>query len=293
MAIQTVRQKENSSGDSAEVPYFVFDLALTPPTEIDRLDAINAAAAQGLLDQGIAADNWAFERTSYNSGIVKLRYGNAYTEFTPLTPLTPPAAGSVTHGFKAVTFQPQHKQYSLGNVWRETGAPDFKGMVNIQEWSNSFAQSKVYSGYVLELPPETDTVQYVIPNGDFTSTYRQTVRDCLWKVHSGAATFFGTANGEMMLVRAEARQRSDDDLILDFGFSHAPNGDRQVGDVSVSSRGGPTVDGHDLVWAVFFEEFVTVAAGIHIRRPYPKWLYIEQIWDRADLNNLGLPGSTA
>lgn len=293
MAIQVIREKERSNGDSAEVPYFAFDLSLTPPTEIDREDAIAAVAAQGVLDQGVAAENWTFVRESYNSGRVALQYGNDYKVFTPAANLTPPAAGTISASFKAVSFQPQHKLYSLGNVWRETGAPDFKGMVNIQEWSNSFAQSKLYTGYTLELPPETDSVQYIIAAGDFTLSYRNTVRNCLWKVHDGAATFFGHANGEVMLVRAEARQRSDDDLVLDFGFSTIPNGDRQVGDVSVSSRGGPTVEGHDLVWAVFFEEFVTVGAGIHIRRPYPKWLYIEQIWERADLNTLGLPGSSA
>lgn len=293
MAIVVTRQKESTTGKTGDVPYHAYDLSLTPGTPLTEAAAVAAVAAQGLIDQGDDAQDYTFNRVSYNSVIITLRYWDTELRPLPAPKLTPPATGSISWGFNAVSFQPQHKTYSLGNIWRQSGAPDFKGMVNVQEWSNSFIQSKPYAGYNLELPPETDTLQYIIPNGDFTVSFRQKIRDCLYHVHEGAATFFGTASGNMMLVRAQAHQRTNSDLTLDLGFSHRPAGDRYVGDVSVSSRGGPSVAGHDLVWAVFFEEFVSLGGGINVRRPYPKWLYIEKVWERYDFNTLGLPGSSS
>lgn len=282
MAIAIVREKESETISSLDVPYYVHDQALSPGTEMDREDAIDAAAAQGLIDQGGPADDYQFDRLAHNAARVVLRYRVA-----TLSPLHPPAAdaGSVEAGFSGIAFRGEHKLFSLGNIWKETGAPDLGGLVNVE---NVGFGDNIVHGYDLNPPPETDYVTYVVSNGAFTSAYRNTVSGLLFRVHNGATgTFFGRAAGSVMLVRAQARRRTDNDLELSFGFSYIPNGTvTKIGDRTI----GTTVDGHDYPHALIGEAVETLSGGLKIRKPVIAWLYVDRIWPRGDLRGLALPG---
>lgn len=297
MPFTVIRQNERSTRDSGDTPYWVSDETLTPGVEMDRAMAIEAVLSQGAIDSGTEASDYDFERESHKSAIIRLRYQDSELNPFPLPPITPPVAGSLTAGFNALSFKPVHKIHSLGTVWRkktrsgDVAAPDFKGLVDVQEWRGGTGAR--YGGYTLELPPETDTLDYVIPNGEFTREYRGIVRNLLYKVHDGPGTFFGEPAGTTMLVRAQSRQRTNDDWHLSFGFSQKPNGHRKIGDLDTATLDVPEPQGHDLIWGVTFFDLETIAAGISVEVPYYRWLYCERIWERGDLNELDLPGSTA
>lgn len=306
MAIRVTRQNERSDRGSMDAPYHVIDESLAPGTELDQTAAIAAAAARGAIDQGTEADDYDYERQSHKSAIVRLRYSD--NPLNPLpgsdpTPLDPPPVGSASFSFNAIHFEPTHKTYSLGTKWRRAvppiggrpapaAPPDFLGRVNVQTWSNESGKA-VYGGYTLQLPPETHNAEYFIPKGEFTRAYEKTVSDLLWKVHGGPTTFFGRPAGSVMLVRAQAQYRSNDDLRLAFGFSYIPNGHRRIGDISTASLPDPQPpDGHDYLWDVTATDFIHPGEGVWLEVPYPMWVYCEQIWERGDLNELQLPGST-
>lgn len=296
MAITVVKERERATGDSADVPYWVSDPTLASGTELDRAMAVTAVLERALIDEGVEAVDYDFDRTSHKSAIVRVRYQDADLNPFPLPPVTPPEMGSVIAGFNAVSFKPTRQLFSLGNVWRkgvrtaDGPAPNFRGLVDVQDWRGT--GNARYGGYVLELPPETHQFDYVIPNGEFTDEYQDKVGDLLWKVHGGPGTFFRQPPGQVMLVRAQARQRTNEDLLLSFGFSKKKNGHRKIGDIDTADLGVPEPEGHDLLWAVMAWELETVAPGIVVEVPYARWVYNEQIWERGDLNELGMPGST-
>jgi len=301
MAIVVTREKESESLTSLDVPYYVADSAIAIGSQLSRTSAITAAGAQGLIDQGDAANDYEFTRLAYNVARVVLRYRTH--DLSPLPQPTQPETGSVEFGFSGQSFNAEHRIDSLRQIASAklpgitTTPPNFKGLVNVQ-----FEDGKnVVRGYNLQLPPETDYINYIIPNASFTSAYRAIVSSLLFKVHGadddtaeGAVdTFFGFEPGEVMLVRAQARSRGSDDLQLSFGFSVELNGPRIIFDGPTSDYTPPlnNIHGHDYGWGYLNEEMVDDGFGNLFAAPFAMYYYVNRIWRRGDLNLLGLPGS--
>jgi hypothetical protein len=278
MAIEITREKESATITSLNQPYYVRDPEILPGSKLDRIGAIAAVGAQGVIDQGTDADDFSFERLAYNVARVTL----AYREIE-LKPLHPISVGEAEYGFNGIAFHPRRLFHSLGRPtnWREpSNAPDFGGAINVQAVGGALQNL----GYDLVLPTETDYANYVIPNGSFDAAYRAVVASLLFKVND--TTIFGYDPGEVMLVRAQARQRTDDDLFLSFGFSIVSNGPRTIGTITT----GFDVEGHDLVWSYDGEFYDNPGGGrepILVRRPL--YAYVERIWNRGNHNLLGLP----
>ncbi len=284
MAATVTKEKESKTSTGLDVPYYVVDAALSPGTELTSAVALQAAEDQAYIDQGTGPDDYSMKRLAYNVFRVVVKYRVAV-----LTPLTAPATRDANFGFNSPAFRTEHRIYSLGNVQKETDAPDFAGVVGVRDTG---AAEAVIDGYDLSLPPETDYVDYYIPAASFTQAYREVVAGLLFRVHDDGAggTFFGRDPGEVMLVRASARLRTDDDLQLSFGFSTKSNGHRQIGDASTNGRLANPPEGHNLVWP-YMTPGLVLAGGQQFHVPIVKYLYEEEVWERGDLNLLLIPGS--
>lgn len=299
MPFTIIRQKERADNGSVDVPYWVSDGTLVPPAELDRNMAIAAVAAQGGIDFDAAPIDFTYERMSHKSAVVRLIFRDTEIVSVGGQQLPDPLpVGSVAFSFSAAPQRSEHIIGSLSTVWRLPTnpsygpAPDFKGLINVQEWS-SLGHRVIAPGFDRIPPPETDSVDWAIPSGSFTAAFRKKITDSLFTVHGASTTFFGRPAGETMLVRAAARQRTKEDVVLSFGFAHKPNGHRQFGDINTADISGATPpDGHDYLWAVIFTHTIDAAPGIKIEAPYARWLYNERIWERSDLNELGIPGSS-
>lgn len=155
------------------------------------------------------------------------------------------------------------------------GPPDFNGAINVVDDEGKLR----VEGFNLQPPPEVFTIPYTDVDDVITSAYQTTVRGLCGKVNN--ATFYGAAAGEIMLVRAQGERRGGL-WNLEFGFAYVPNVTGfVVGDITDIDK-----DGLDLMW-VYYGAAKDAAAKELVRRPIA--VYIERVFERADLNDLNLP----
>lgn len=295
MAIEVTREKESATITSLDVPFWVHDPELDPGQELDRDDAVAAAAAASLSYVGAAAEDFSFERLGHHTARVTIQYREH--QLVPLTPIGQgDFDGTVEFGFSGIQFQPEHRYRSLATIKYFEDGVLVEDSEAIESWQTHFrgevnlVANKLWPrevrGYQLSLPGETDYANYVIPLSSLNASFRTVVASLLFKVSSDE--FFGHPPGSVMLVRAQARRQTDATAFLGFGFSLKPNGTRNV-----MGRDGPValseVDGHDYVWS-YDETFSNPGAGIE--QLSPEVHIVERIWERADLNLLALPGSS-
>ena len=293
MAIAVIPERESATLTSLDLPYWVSDQELLPGQQLSRTAAVEAALLAAADDVGVEADDYSAQRISHKVFRVTAQF-RAH-ELQPLTPIGQGEAGTVEAGFNGLPFSPRHETHSLATIAVFNGttgvstvigtdegeAADLGGAVNVGPYIGA---PKDIKGYDLTLPPETDYVNYVIPNGSFTSAYRAVVASLLYKVN--AATFQGFAAGSVMLLRAQVRRQTDATMFMGFGFSTLSNGPRTVGGVTTDDD----VDGHDYHWFLSFFKFVVNGNALAISLE-TDIIYVERIWERADLNLLALPGS--
>lgn len=155
------------------------------------------------------------------------------------------------------------------------GAPNFGGAINVV---NDEGKQRV-EGFNLQPPPEVFTIPYTDIDAVITSAYQTTVMGLCGKVNN--TTFYGAAAGEIMLVRAQG-ERKGGLWNLEFGFAYVPNASGLV----VGGITGIAKDGLDLMWP-FFLATKDAAARELVRKPAA--VYIERVYERADLNALNLP----
>lgn len=294
MALQVIAERESATLSSLDLPYWVRDPDLLPGQRLSRNAAVAAAAVAAENEIGVEPDDYSATRLSHAVFRVVIQYRTR--ELQPLTPIGASGLGpaiTVESGFNSEPRRSEWQKYSLGTVAAYNAADgtaatlgggqdearDHKGGINVP-WSNG--GSRWPEGHELIVPPETDYVNFVIPNGAFTPSYRAVVESLLWKVNSHE--FNGKPAGSVMLVRAQARRQTDNSMHIGFGFSHRPNGPRTIAGVTTAA----SVDGHDFAWCYAMPELVDEDGNKALAWALA-FIYIERIWERADLNLLALP----
>jgi hypothetical protein len=166
------------------------------------------------------------------------------------------------------------------------GLPNFGGAINVVPQEDG--PPKV-EGYDVQPPPETFVLIYHAYDETITGEYQQLVRDLCGKVNNDS--FMDLDAGTTMLVRANGERQHGGIWTIEFGFGYVPNledplvignGISYSDKVQVNAK-----DGLDLLW-VYREHEIEDTYGIV--RPMPVAAYVERVWERADLNELNLPG---
>lgn len=275
MATRVTQERVSGTLQDFTAPYFVDD---DGGADISASTAEAAAIAQFNTDFSLVVTHVDYQQLSKHSYRVVCKYKPGKPQ-----KLTNPPQGSISARF-AYQETGQHVEWSLATVAKyPADAPDFDGSINVKFDEPMYR----LEGYDIPAPTVTDTLELVLPYGQFTEQYRKTIMDL--RGHVNSSPIFGRPAGTVRFVSAQSQKRSDSDLIVNLGFEYKPN----ITDMYVnSSITIPNVDGHDYVWAFTLPE-VVVGSGTtkpHIR-PKLLYAYVERLFYRSNLLPLlNIPG---
>jgi hypothetical protein len=165
------------------------------------------------------------------------------------------------------------------------GVPPFNGAINVIQDK----KGQRVEGMNLSPPAEVFTLSYKVSGSVITSSYQDLVLSLCGKVNSEA--FRGKPAGTVMLVRVTGGRDSSNVWTIEFGFGYIANStDVPVGDVAWLNEAGTPADiakdGFDLLWC--FYPYAKDGTGKMVLKQ-PAAVYIERVFERADLNLLNLP----
>lgn len=285
MAITAKKEKESSTNDSLSVPYYVQEDDVAE--QLSRAEAVAAAMAQGLTDQGSATTTYSLQRISDRICRVTLSYKEAV-----LPKLTLPPVGEETLDYR-FAFQAQPKfvthAFECIGVYGPAGvlAGYDRKLVNVQK---SGGVTTLTGMQVNPLPP-LHFLDYTVPNAMADSTYRAIVEALNGKFNDDE--FLGHPAGEVQLVSFSASKRTDEDWQYSFGFGAAATQEDVTFDgydvvaKTPATITVPSIPPTCVVWETPIEYLNTAQNSIE---KLARTVHVHRVWELGDFSLLGLPG---
>lgn len=276
------KEKPRAAGGHSrrDIVYYVKDDAggnVTPE------QAVNKAVSQFGVDYGTTYYGMPFVDYDYNE-LATDRYDVTLT-FAPasLEVVKPePEIGAAQYSF-ATTLETVHIQTSLETKasYADTDqlpdgvetAYDFQQAINVDVEGN-------IQGITIQVPVTRFKYRYRIPFSLVTPQYQLLIEDLAGKVNG--SVFKGRPPGTTRFDGATGGIRSGEDWDVEFNFTKRPN----LENITVGNIEGVSADGWDVIWPYY----ISKSAGARgFSAPSPAYLYVEQVYPRADLNTLRIP----
>lgn len=281
MAIQHVIEKLSGTSLSLQLPVFIYDDG-TPPAAVSEdamrvyLNAqygvtIPADIFGGLPDDG----DPRIEQLSYSSWRVTINYraGNVRA--------FPPVTGNSLRQRFACQAQRRHVKWAPEIAVFGVGGgpfPSYGGMVDVQT-DRGGAITNV--GAVIEPPEPNLFVELAVEIGTISPSFGRVVAQSVGRFNTVALAAGAYQPGEIYLCSVFGNKTSAGEYSFDIAWSYRPN-------VSGQTRGSVTgiaYRGHDYVWEaphrVIDRALVTMLTS-------PGHVVVNQVWDGADLSQLGI-----
>lgn len=164
----------------------------------------------------------------------------------------------------------QHITQSVGTVNRyPANAPDFKGAVGVTNDS--------VDGTDITVPVYNFAETHYLADTAVTAAYKALLFSLTGKVNS--APFKGFSIGEVLFLGASGSKRGQDDWEISFRFAASPN----VSGLMVGGIGPITKRGWDYLWVRYHDAIDQLSLV-----KQPKSVYVEQVYEFADLGTLGI-----
>ncbi|MBI1370846.1 MAG: hypothetical protein GC162_19605 [Planctomycetes bacterium] len=162
--------------------------------------------------------------------------------------------------------------HSLSTTKYGTGAPDFKGAINVVD-------GKV-DGVDIIQPKFSFSETHIIDDGDVDESYKNTIASLVGKVN--AASFRGHAAGEVLFTGASgSKRKKKGDWEIKFSFAVSlTRTDIPIGDITVTTK-----DGWDYLWVYYVSDIDSTA---HEPVQIPRSAYVEKVFYDADFSLLGI-----
>lgn len=169
-----------------------------------------------------------------------------------------------------------HITQSIGTVTRyatptQLVAPDYKGAIGVT--------SDSIEGTDIVVPIYQWSETHYLPPSIVTAAYRAVIYALSGKVNS--STFRDYPAGEVLFLGATGTTRAGGDWEITYRFASTPNATGIV----VGLMDGIVKEGWDYLW-VRYEDQEDTAAKALVKVPMAA--YVERVYYRADLNNLGI-----
>lgn len=267
MAIVLVQERDTQTISSQSVPYFLYDTSV-----FSRGDAIIAALAQGVTDQGVAASDFRFTRLSPTSARVEL----VYQPWRP-SRLNRPDVGELESGFN-FSMGPIRRVFPLERIASyPEDAPPIAG-INVP----TGATFEYARGVDLPPPPEKFWCRFPVANASINDAYVAAIAGLVGTCNDG--TFKSYTSGTLCLVRASGERRDNDSWSLYMGFGYEPA-------VSGLVVGTHTIshDGFDYAWPYNTMQLFEGPGGEEFMSLNPKFIYVDRIIPRGNFSLLGVP----
>ena len=252
-------------GDSADVPYLVFDAA-------DEAEVKAACeGAEGIpewigdlkrkeieIAERVNATTWRvvarFQKPSYSWP------GGT----TPDSRFTFDTGGGTQHITQSI---------STVNRYAPPGktAPDFGGAIGVTHDN--------VEGVDITVPVYAFSETHYLADAVVTPAYRGTLFNLTGKVNS--ASFKGLAAGECLFLGASGSKRGADDWEISFKFAGSPNRTNiNVGGITVSSK-----KGWEYMW-VRYADSEDAGANAIVKKPVA--VYVEKVYEEGNFAGLGI-----
>lgn len=252
---------QTSRYQSAEVPYKVFEAA----DEDTAVAAVQATAPRYFLGMRLRTFSVS-DRLSGSSWRINANY-----QYNPADDPTPP---EMTFNFDT-TGGSKHITHSIRTVSLAAGSPNYQGAINFDgEKVNGVTISSSIMSY--------NETQYYHPSVITNSWLSKLLR---MGSTVNSTTFLGYEPGEILFVGATGSRmgvHTDDLWEVNYKFNISPN----ATDIQVGSMVIPSKRGWDLLW-VHYQNVLDSTNKYLASNPIG--VYVEQVYEYADLNDLWPP----
>lgn len=257
----------------AELRYLVNETN-SESTALAALLAGSAATYNGLVRQNYGVEPVG-DPTESESWIGTVTYGEAdfsQPKETGESSFSFDTGGGTDHATQSISTV---ASYSAGG---SSSVPDYGGAINV-EISNG---ERRVNGVDFVVPQYNFTETHYIAYATVDNTFKGNLFSLTGKVNN--ATFRGLAAGECLFLGASGSVRGDDeDWEITYRFAGKPNRTGlTVGDIT-----GINVKGWEYLWVQYENKEETVDDKTIII-PYPKYVYVEQIYQTGNFSSLGI-----
>jgi len=172
----------------------------------------------------------------------------------------------------------QHITQSLNTAKYPIGSytPDFKGAIGVRRDGNGLAVDGIDLDVTSFAWSETHHLAYTAVTPAYISTLyslRGKVNDSAWRIFD---------RGEVRLVAITGSARGEWTVPITFSFEASHNAAGiQIGDITVASK-----EGWHYLWT-FYEDAEDSGAATLVKKP--KAVYVEQVYEYGNFEDLGLP----
>ena len=183
------------------------------------------------------------------------------------------SVGSSSYQFETGGGSQKITQSLATNRYSPSGqtAPDFKGAIGVTK--------NGIEGVEITIPSATFSETHYLSVASVTSSYQALVESLTGKV--ATAAFKGRARGEVLFLGASGSQRGTEAWEVTFRFARSPN----ATGLTIGNITGINKLGWDYLW-VYYDEEEDTAANRVVKRPVA--VYVEQVYEFADLSQLGI-----
>lgn len=270
MTLIVTQEKVSGTHIELSVPYHIYD---DTGGTIDIDEGQLAASTQFATDFGELPTDQAYQQLAKHSMRVVCKL-----KPQKLQRLSIPGKGTATWRF-SYQDQGEYMERSLSTIAKyPSTAPSFDNLLNVR------ASDLDFDGYNVPAGTVTDAVELIVPWGEFTQSYRNTIMAL--RGHVNSTTFLNRPAGSVRIIGATSQKRTDEDLALNLRFEYKP----PVTGLSVITSSGTQIishDGHDYLWTFKTREVEDGDANTipHIR-PVVHYAYVERLFPRSNLNAL-------
>ena len=192
-----------------------------------------------------------------------------------------PVVGSVEYEF---SYQAESVHITQSLATRKYGlpapeppAPDNKGAIGVRYVDGEI----VVDGLDTPAGGTTNVWSFTTTTTTLTTTYEALVEGMMGRVNS--QTFAQRPAGTMRFVACTSQLTSGNRLNIRYGFQFRPNRGSSSNPVVIAGISVDGIGGHELLDGIY----ATKPDANGVLAPYLRWLYVHQVFEFADFNQLG------